>query len=239
MADPILVFVPDGDSASLYGHYFFRRLGVADYLVSHGYRPIVLEGDFARFSMFAWVLARYDPRFIFTVGGHGAHNLLTGQGKEPVLAVEGESKEIPGVGRVVVKKGNAVLLAGRAVYTVSCHTARTLGRVAVERYGSPAYAGYSRSFVWVVGEGGRPEDDPYAGVFFECAFMFVRRLAEGHSFGEAYRATREAFLGAAEGAGDEDVSHFLRWDASILELWGDSKLTLPELFSQKTLLVSR
>jgi len=227
MTLPILCFVPDGDKSSQYGSYFFHYFDVPHLIDQSGFEPVVLEGEMARFRPFARALEKHDPPVIFTVGGHGAWNLLSGQDKEPIAAIPGVAKELPGKEFIVVKRGNDELFKNRAVYTISCHVSRGLGRKAVAD-GCITFAGYRRSFVWLVDADGVPDEDDTAKPFFDAGFEFMRSLLDGKTFAQAQDDTVEAFGRKAHETDDEDEKRYLLWNARILEVIGHPNLKLAD-----------
>lgn len=227
MAVPILCLVPDHDNPSKYGHFYFFHFGIPKLIEKVGYEPIVLAGDDATFENFREVMKERAPPIIFTVGGHGAWNLLSVQHKKAVLAVPGVAKELSPTKKVVVKNGNDQVLQGRSVYTISCHVTRGLGRKAVKD-GCLVFAGYRRSFVWLVNPNIPMEEDDKASVFFDSAFEFNRTLLRGRTFQEAYENTLGMFKKAAEQTSDGDVERYLLWNAKILEVLGHSNLRLKD-----------
>jgi len=225
MAIPILCLVPDSDESSKYGHFFFFHYKIPELIEQAGYDPVVLDGNGASFRAFREAMLTHNPPIIFTVGGHGAANLLSMQNKEPLIAIPGVAKELSPTKKIIVEKGNDKVLRKRSVYTISCHVSRRLGRKAVED-GACVFAGYRRSFIWLVSVGEQMKDDVKAGTFFDCGFDYMRCLLRGSTFGAAHEFTVRSFHWAAEATDDPDIRKYLLWDADKLETLGNPQIRL-------------
>jgi len=75
------------------------------------------------------------------------------------------------------------------VYLLSCITGAGLGPDMVNNKGCVCYMGYSNTFTWVQAAVQDPLVDPYAKAFYEPVLELIYHLADGHTAGEAFRAS--------------------------------------------------
>jgi intein/homing endonuclease len=80
-------------------------------------------------------------------------------------------------------------LRGRVVFLLSCLTGQQLGPDMVNNKGAWCYAGYKVEFTWIQEARVDPLADKYGKAFFEPVLELIYSLADGHTMGEAFRAS--------------------------------------------------
>ena len=95
---------------------------------------------------------------------------------------------------LIQKGGNEHILAGAVVYALSCSSGELLGPACVQ-VGTKAYVGYDRnfSFIHLTSYRTHPHDDPIAKFFSEPSNLVATTLLKGHTVGEAYKRSQQAF----------------------------------------------
>jgi hypothetical protein len=141
-----------------------------DYMRAHGLTVDDLAGADAVRSKVLDSLSRNDPAF-FTGVGHGNTTTFTGQNFNGIWW-SCDCKE----------------LRDRVVYLLSCYTGAGLGPDMVSK-GVRCYIGYKVTFTWIQERIQDPTVDRYGKSFFEPVLEILNRLADGHTMGEAFRAS--------------------------------------------------
>jgi len=156
---------PNHDLPTYYGHYWHglvlreaRRLGLT---------TRDLSGDVARRADFTGAIRLEDPLFFLGMG-HGSPTKFTGQDLEVLMEA----------------CVNDDLMAGRAVYLLSCYTGLELGPSCV-RKGCLSFLGYDHLFGFVVVEPYDPATDPYAKSFQLSSNSIPLTLIRGGTTGRA------------------------------------------------------
>lgn len=136
---------------------------VIDYAKGLGYEVVDLKGTKATRSDLGRILKLFNPRLIIHYG-HGREDALLGQNDEPLIDLE-----------------NVELLAGRITYTISCDTAKKLGKE-VAKYKKSSFVGFEDKFLLP------PSFVPLQDLlpFKDSVNSFVKALLEGKSVKEAY-----------------------------------------------------
>jgi hypothetical protein len=137
-----------------------RGLTVDDLFSNNAVRSKVLES-----------LSRYDSVCFMGVG-HGSSDVFTGHNFERIWWTC-DCKE----------------LRGRVVYLLSCLTGQRLGPDMVNDKGAWCYIGYKVEFTWIQERLVDPLQDKYGRSFFEPVLEIIYRLADGHTAGEAFKAS--------------------------------------------------
>jgi len=164
-----LVVRPDYEEAVYVSSQALKHF--IDYARSRGFTVTDLSGDMAVRDFFLREVSRLDP-VLCVLLGHGTPNLLTGQNHTGLVWVC-DCRE----------------LSGRIVFALSCNTAKMLGPDCVAK-GCRTYVGYDEPFMWVQEQPLRdPMEDRVARSFFEPVLEFLRKLADGYTVEEAYRAS--------------------------------------------------
>lgn len=133
-------------------------------------------------------------------------------------------------GKPIIKKDlNEHLLKDKIVYTVSCESAKTLGRSSIKK-GTKAYLGYSGPFSFVVDTSSScvPQNDAYAEPFKKASNVLAKSLIEGKSSKKAYDCAVKVYNELLQKYSKSDAlparSHirfWLFWNKEYLELLGD------------------
>jgi len=204
---------PDFEPATHMGNLFFGH--VVDEWAGRGMAITDLNGDDATRTKVLEALGTDDPVFVTGVG-HGNSSTFTAQGYDRVFWTCDSSE-----------------LAGRVAVLLSCVTAKELGPDAVENKGCRTYIGYSEVFGWVyVPPAGDPLGDPYARGFYEPVLELIRRLMDGASAGEAFRASIDVWnrwIDYWSRSVDPMAPWILQWlihDRDVQKLIGDETATV-------------
>lgn len=206
----ILVTRPKHDNTTYY--LFNWSEEVIKLAEDKGFGVLKLDSENANKTKFESMLKK-EPKFIF-FNGHGNYDCVSGH----------DNKEI------VKSKVNCHKLKSSIVYALSCKSAKTLGKTAVEN-GTFAYIGYSDDFTFYTNENyaSRPLTDPLANAFKEASNAIPLSLLKGHTVSEAIEKSKKIF--------DRWISYFrssdapinsvgmirtLMWDKHILTLHGNN-----------------
>ncbi len=124
------------------------------------------------------VVREQSPDFVF-LNGHGDYDKVCGQDNECLIEAD----------------DNAEILSGKIVYALSCRSADTLGKRAVEK-GALAYIGYIEDFIFLFDEKQKdfPLQDKIAQLFLEPSNQVAFSLLAGSSAKEASENSKESFL---------------------------------------------
>lgn len=136
---------------------------VIEYAKQAGYQTIDLKQEEATHDNVETILKSLNPKLVVHYG-HGREDALLGQKDEPLIDL-----------------ANAKLLAGRITYTVSCDTAKKLGKE-VAKYEKSSFIGFEEKFLIP------PSFVPLHNLlpFKEAVNSFVKALLEGKGIKEAY-----------------------------------------------------
>lgn len=210
----VLFVRPKHDDVTSYLHFYSRKL--IEFAESRGFNSLNKEGEKAEREEVASVIEKKDPIFIM-FNGHGNPSCICGH-KDQILIKEGE---------------NHVLLKKRLVYALSCSSALSLGRRAVED-GTIAFVGYEDEFA--LGMDGYCQTsiqrDKIARRFLEPSNLLVESLLKGNSVGGAVTKAKEAMQENISQLKTDPFSYaidyvpYLYNNYLVLVLHGDDKAVL-------------
>lgn len=157
-------------------------------------------------------IVKKNPSLVF-FNGHGAPNLITGHGNEPLI-VAGKDES---------------LLKDKIIYSRTCDSAAILGKKSVKKgtkafigYLSPFALPYSKSFI------SNPLRDNIARRFLEPTNLIPTTIIKGHTAGEAdLRAKKEMYrnvlemLSSISSFEEQQVAGFLWSNIASQTLIGD------------------
>lgn len=140
---------------------------VIEYAKQVGYKTVDLKQGKATRDNVQNILKSLNPKLVVHYG-HGRKDALLGQSDEPLIDLT-----------------NVELLAGRITYTVSCNTAKELGKE-VAKYRRSSFVGFEGNFLLP------PSFVPLHDLlpFKDSVNSFVKTLLEGKSVKEAYERSR-------------------------------------------------
>jgi hypothetical protein len=182
----LLATCPDYDRMTRYLSAWANSLITE--LENKGMTVYALRGKDANRKKFEGMVVKQKPSIIF-INGHGNTDIIVGHESEPL-----------------VDPTNASLLIGSCVYAVSCKSAKSLGKLAVQS-GATGYIGYEEDFILVTNldKTRHPLEDKTAGLFLEPSNQIVRTLAKGHNVPSALNKGKKAFSESIKKALNSDV----------------------------------
>jgi hypothetical protein len=219
-----LVTIPNRDSpenGGAQGPYAYGVVwmnGILSSLLLKGERRQVLQGDSDVGDKFEDAARATDPCLIIGFG-HGASDIWVGQ------YVPTEERY-----STLLTPANADLMAGRAVYLLSCLTAQELGPALVNS-GAISYAGYNQEFTWVGSETSSPATDLHAAPFGTAATAYPKELIAGKTVAEARDRAIAVFneeIAKWEQSDDSyarEIVKWLLWDRDAFIVLGDDTTT--------------
>lgn len=207
----MLVTRPSHDDTASYLSKWSEPLLVA--AQRHGITPSDFKGSKAVRSEVEKFLKKQNPSFII-FNGHGSDDSICGH-KNEVLIKSGENEH---------------LLESKIIYSVSCSSAKELGKKSVE-VGAKCFIGYDDVFIFAFDKNcsaGRELEDARAEPFFDSSNQVALILLSGKSSGEAYEKSQssfqkwiERFSSSAAPPGSEHIVSWLIWDMFCQRIEGD------------------
>lgn len=173
---------------------------------------IDLPGSQANKKQFVSSIKKYKPSFIY-LNGHGSQNSVTGFDNEPILSFA----------------DNEEITKDSVVYTLSCQSAKRLGKSCVSR-GAGSYLGYDDDFIFVFDEEAKTNlyEDKTAANFLDPSNDLVEAVLAGKSTGEAFESSQNGFeqsiikFSLSEATAQErELLPYLLWDRQHQVCLGD------------------
>lgn len=197
----ILVSNPESDDITRYLHAWSKKM-IQDFADKHEFTHLV--GERANQNHFCGLLAKGYHDIVF-INGHGSDSMITGYNKE-----------------VLIDSNNVTLLSGKTVRALSCHTAKTLGKLAIQN-GAKGYVGYDERFVLMMRSGNlsHPLDDDLAQLFLDPAFTAPRALLNHKTPTESVKLAQKAYQRSIINALNSDVQS--DQEQCVPYLWHDLK----------------
>ncbi len=96
---------------------------------------------------------------------------------------------------VLINHENKKHLKSKIVYSISCSSARELGKKVADE--NTSFAGYEEEFIFLIDKNKActPEKDEIAKPFMDCSNQFSISLLKGKTTGEAYEDTKRKYNG--------------------------------------------
>ncbi|MBU4299670.1 MAG: hypothetical protein ABIF85_01100 [Nanoarchaeota archaeon] len=164
-----------------------------------------------------YLMKQNSPLAVFN--GHGSDDTIFGH-KNEALIKSGENEH---------------LLKSKAVYSVSCSSAKVLGPKAVSAC-AKCFIGYNDVFIFASDKNcsaGRELDDELALPFLDSSNQIVLSLLNGRTSGEAYEKSQaffrkwiEHFGSSAALPGSEAIVSWLIWDRFCQKIEGDKNVCI-------------
>lgn len=127
-----------------------------------------------------------------------------------------------------LKNGDEAWFAGRITLLLTCNAGQELVKALVQN-GAVAAMGYKEPFIFESDEDVPQDQDTAAKPFFEALLQPAIQLADGATFQEAIKATREAYLYYIKQFAlttDRDLLSYLKFDLENLVAMGDPSAKL-------------
>ncbi|MBR3204490.1 hypothetical protein IKF81_02290 [Candidatus Saccharibacteria bacterium] len=111
-----------------------------------------------------------------------------------LLNGHGAEDRVEGNNETILDNKNVSLLKGKAIHSLTCSSAKKLGKKAVEK-GAKSFVGYKEPFVTpnMDDKVRKPQEDTTAKLFLDPAFIVQEKLAIGKTPTEAVEAGRAAY----------------------------------------------
>ncbi len=175
-----------------------------------GFEVFDLEKERANKKEFVGRIHKTSPEIVF-LSGHGTDTAVFGNNDE-----------------LLVTDSDCEILNGRITYSVSCNSAKSLGKN-VGKNKNTAYIGYLDKFFFMADRNylSRPLDDPRAKPFMEASNQVMVSLLKGHTVEEASRRSKDLFqshyhlLASTTDPNALQVAQLLWWDMEQQDCSGD------------------
>lgn len=200
MATKIIVFRPNYEIATKYGHYWFNE-NVKKPALDAGFEVIDLEGDNANRRNVVDNLP--NPQVVYFAGvGHGRRDMFTGQNHEMIFDYDDNT--------------TCNIVKNKVIHLLSCETGRLLLPWMADNCGAKACFGYKEVWGFKISE--FPND--LAKPFFDSDTTFDRCLFEGATVKEAFERTKQRYDYWLENA-PESCRPLLLHDRDAMVVFGD------------------
>lgn len=211
---------PGDDEPKHIAQYFIREF--AGYAASRGHRVLFMQ--YPLLPNFTKAVVQYDPDFVL-INGHGGSKGVTGLDLHVILGVSSFDPELG----LKIEGENPSLMAGRVVYLLSCYNGRELAGRLVQN-GAVAVAAYKDAFIFLSDYGMIPlSRDEKGKRFMSAALEVARILVDSGSFGEACKATMQAYRDnrdLADLEGDVEAAKYFHFDLVNFVYLGSMTATL-------------
>jgi hypothetical protein len=161
-------------------------------------------------------IQKKDPKLII-FNGHGSPNEIFGDKDE-----------------VLINEKNETLLKSRVTYSVSCDSAKDLGKKVVANDGETAFIGYSGPFGFVkdASRECNPRKDKFAEPFKRISNEIILSLLKGKNVGEAHERSQQLCIKLINEYSVSDskpenkhIRFWLFWDMSFQKALGSQNAT--------------
>ncbi len=208
-----LITRPEHDDTTHYLSYWSREnIDIAE---SNGFKVLDLHREKAEKEEFENKVRNLNPKLIM-LNGHGSEDSVTGH-KNQVLVKAGENED---------------LLKGRAVYALSCKSAKVLGPKSIQA-GALNYTGFEDDFVFIYDPTlfSRPLIDKTAELFLMPSNIFVSSLLKGNDIAESFKRAQGAmqknlYRTMSSSGQDSSLSRFLWWNLRNFKSHGNLNISL-------------
>jgi len=139
------------------------------------FRVIDLKDKKANKKNIENALIKKNPSLVI-FNGHGSPTEICGDNNEVLINLE-----------------NKKHLKSKIVYSISCSSARELGKKVADE--NTSFAGYEEEFIFLIDKNKActPEKDEIAKPFMDCSNQFSISLLKGKTTGEAYEDTKRKY----------------------------------------------
>ena len=155
-------------------------------------------------------MKKFSPNLLF-FNGHGNENTISGHNNEPLVAL-GKNED---------------LLSSKIVYSISCKSAKNLGRKTIDS-GTINFTGYNDDFIFFydIKMTSRPLEDKTAKLFLDHSTIFMNSMVKGNSVSKSYDKAKKSLknnilrLLSSENP-DSSMIRFLWWNMKYFVTHGD------------------
>jgi hypothetical protein len=214
----ILVIANPSDPATRIGYHYMRLF--AEHAAKAGHTVIFQKTPTLQALYTA--ITTYDPKLV-VANGHGGFKSLT-VGPNVLIGIKSYDEAT----HKKLDDQNPEWFQGRIVLLLTCNAGRELVQGLIS-YGAEAVLGYREPFIFLSDDTTPPERDKEAKPFFLSLLQPALQLINGANFGEAIRATNDAFsyyYEEAQSSNDKDMAKYLRFDKENLVATGDFSVRL-------------
>jgi len=211
MSKTLLITRPDHDITTHYLSSWGRLIFEA--AEKNGFKILDLHGKRASKSEFESFVKEFSPKVIL-FNGHGNENTIGGHENEPLVTLGKNEK----------------LLASRIIYSISCKSAKNLGRKSIDS-GAMSFTGYDDDFIFFydVKMTSRPVEDETAKLFLGHSKIFVNSLLKGNSISESYNRAKGSMKNnitklLSSESPDSGMIRFLWWNMKHFVTQGNADI---------------
>jgi len=175
MNKSMLITRPDHDDVTTYLHAWGRK--IIETANKKDMKVYDLSRDKANRIHFISVASNKNPKFI-VFNGHGDERTITGYDNQVLISCD----------------QNLHLLKSKIVYSVSCKSAKELGRECIKQ-GTLAFLGYDEDFIFYYNpnEISKPLNDNVATPCLDSTTQFAMSIIKGNTSEHSYNNSQEKY----------------------------------------------
>jgi len=199
MNKSMLITRPENDDMTLYLSIWSHQL--IERAKRSGFEVFDLHRERANKKDVEGIIKSKEPLFL-VFNGHGNETIITGHKAEPLI--------------ILGKNHN--LLNSKIVFSISCRSAKELGKQSVDEHGAITFTGFEDDFVLLYDHTkiSRPMSDDTAALFLQPPTEFTSSIIKGSTTGESFQKAKTLFknnfIKALSGNSDTSELRFLWWD---------------------------
>jgi len=171
----ILITLPEYDDTTFYCSRFSED--IVKFARNSGFNVFDIRKERVNRKIIVAMLREKNPRLVL-FNGHGSDETVTGHNDE-----------------ILIKTPEDIgLLTSRIVHSLSCSSAKKLGKDAVEK-GTTSYIGYENDFIFFFDKNKttQPLEDKIASPIFEAATQIPLALIKGNNVSEAFVRSQKTY----------------------------------------------
>jgi len=171
----ILITLPEYDDTTFYCSKFAEE--IVKLAKDSGLRVFDIRKDRVNRKIVVAMLQEKNPRLIL-FNGHGSDGTIAGHNDEILIKTPDDLD----------------LLKSKIVHSLSCNSAKKLGKEAVEN-GATSYVGYENDFIFFFdkNKASRPLEDTFAKPVFEAANQISLSLIKGNNIAESFIKSQKTY----------------------------------------------
>lgn len=212
MSDKFLITRPQHDDTVTYFYHWCN--GIIKAANEKGVNFSDFKGKRANRAGVEKFLKKQNPDFVM-FNGHGSASTICGHKDEPLI----------------ISNENDILLKGRITYSISCASAKELGKTAVKK-GGTAFIGFNEDFCFVRDAQSEcsPDRDRFAEPFRLTSSRISISLLEGRNIKEACNEFRQLsvnlirkYASSDAEPGNKEIRFWLFWNLWHLRAHGNEE----------------